>query len=100
MFLIASALNSSARDNTQGDLMGMLASPQAKSVRLFGTTCSKMKYLIAGPSPVVARELILNPTRIVIFSLIGGVLTRIGNVIYNGSLKMQLSRVRENLYKE
>lgn len=33
-------------------------------------------------------------------SLIGGVLTRIGNVIYNGSLKTQLSKVKENLYKE
>jgi F-type H+-transporting ATPase subunit delta len=33
-------------------------------------------------------------------SLIGGALTRIGNLIYDGSLKTQLSRVRENLYKE
>jgi F-type H+-transporting ATPase subunit delta len=33
-------------------------------------------------------------------SLIGGALTRIGNVIYDGSLKTQLSKVRENLYKE
>ncbi len=33
-------------------------------------------------------------------SLIGGALTRIGNVIYDGSLKTQLFQVRENLYKE
>ena len=33
-------------------------------------------------------------------SLIGGVLTKIGNVIYDGSLKTQLTKVRENLYKE
>ena len=33
-------------------------------------------------------------------SLIGGILTRIGNVIYDGSLKTQLARVKENLYKE
>ncbi len=33
-------------------------------------------------------------------SLIGGALTRIGNLIYDGSLKTQLSKVRENLYKE
>ena len=33
-------------------------------------------------------------------SLIGGVLTRIGNVIYDGSLKTQLAKVKENLYKE
>jgi len=33
-------------------------------------------------------------------SLIGGVLTRIGNVIYDGSLKTQLLRVKESLYKE
>ncbi|MBI5966475.1 MAG: ATP synthase F1 subunit delta [Deltaproteobacteria bacterium] len=33
-------------------------------------------------------------------SLIGGVLTRIGNVIYDGSLKTQLLRVKESLSKE
>jgi len=33
-------------------------------------------------------------------SLIGGALTKIGNVIYDGSLKTQLSKVKENLYKE
>ena len=33
-------------------------------------------------------------------SLIGGVLTKIGNVIYDGSLKTQLLKVKENLYKE
>ena len=33
-------------------------------------------------------------------SLIGGVLTKIGNVIYDGSLKTQLAKVKENLYKE
>ena len=33
-------------------------------------------------------------------SLIGGALTKIGNVIYDGSLKTQLAKVRENLYKE
>jgi F-type H+-transporting ATPase subunit delta len=33
-------------------------------------------------------------------SLIGGVQTLIGNVIYDGSLKTQLSIVKENLYKE
>jgi F-type H+-transporting ATPase subunit delta len=33
-------------------------------------------------------------------SLLGGVLTKIGNVIYDGSLKTQLAKVRENLYKE
>ncbi|MBP1714433.1 MAG: synthase delta subunit [Deltaproteobacteria bacterium] len=33
-------------------------------------------------------------------SLIGGALTRIGNVIYDGSLKTQLSKARENLYTE
>ncbi len=33
-------------------------------------------------------------------SLLGGALTKIGNVIYDGSLKTQLNKVRENLYKE
>lgn len=33
-------------------------------------------------------------------SLIGGVLTKIGNTVYDGSLKTQLSKVKENLYKE
>jgi F-type H+-transporting ATPase subunit delta len=33
-------------------------------------------------------------------SLIGGVLTKVGNVIYDGSLKTQLLKVKENLYKE
>jgi F-type H+-transporting ATPase subunit delta len=33
-------------------------------------------------------------------SLIGGVLTKIGNVIYDGSLRTQLLKARENLYKE
>lgn len=33
-------------------------------------------------------------------SLIGGVLTRIGNVIYDGTLKTQLAKAKENLYKE
>jgi len=33
-------------------------------------------------------------------SLIGGVITKIGNVVYDGSLKTQLLRAKENLYKE
>ncbi len=33
-------------------------------------------------------------------SLIGGVVTRIGNIIYDGSLKTQLLKAQENLYKE
>lgn len=33
-------------------------------------------------------------------SLIGGVLARIGNVIYDGSLRTQLLRVKESLYRE
>ncbi len=33
-------------------------------------------------------------------SLIGGVLTQIDNIIYDGSLKTQLSIFKENLYKE
>lgn len=33
-------------------------------------------------------------------SLIGGAQTRIGNIIYDGSLKTQLASVKENLYKE
>ena len=33
-------------------------------------------------------------------SLIGGAQTRIGNIIYDGSLKTQLAHVKENLYKE
>jgi F-type H+-transporting ATPase subunit delta len=33
-------------------------------------------------------------------SLIGGVVTKIGNIIYDGSLKTQLLKVKENLYKE
>lgn len=33
-------------------------------------------------------------------SLIGGVVTKIGNTIYDGSLKTQLLKVKENLYKE
>jgi F-type H+-transporting ATPase subunit delta len=32
--------------------------------------------------------------------LIGGVVAKIGNLIYDGSLKTQLSRMKENLYKE
>jgi F-type H+-transporting ATPase subunit delta len=33
-------------------------------------------------------------------ALIGGVITKIGNIIYDGSLKTQLLKVKENLYKE
>ena len=33
-------------------------------------------------------------------SLIGGVVTKIGNIIYDGSLKNQLLKAKENLYKE
>jgi F-type H+-transporting ATPase subunit delta len=33
-------------------------------------------------------------------SLIGGVLAKIGNVVYDGSLKMELLRVKRNLEKE
>jgi len=33
-------------------------------------------------------------------SLIGGVLTKIGNVVYDGSLKAQIAKLRDNLYKE
>lgn len=32
--------------------------------------------------------------------LIGGVMAKIGNVIYDGSLRTQLLKVKENLYKE
>jgi F-type H+-transporting ATPase subunit delta len=33
-------------------------------------------------------------------SLIGGVVTKMGNTIYDGSLKTQLLKAKENLYKE
>ncbi len=33
-------------------------------------------------------------------SLIGGILTQINNTIYDGSVKTQLSKFKENLYKE
>ena len=33
-------------------------------------------------------------------SLIGGFLTKIGNVVYDGSLKAQMAKLQENLYKE
>ena len=33
-------------------------------------------------------------------SLIGGFLTRIGNVVYDGSLKAQIAKLRDDLYKE
>ena len=33
-------------------------------------------------------------------SLIGGFLTKIGNVVYDGSLKAQIAKLRDNLYKE
>jgi F-type H+-transporting ATPase subunit delta len=33
-------------------------------------------------------------------SLIGGAQTRIGNIIYDGSLKTHLAHIKENLYKE
>jgi F-type H+-transporting ATPase subunit delta len=33
-------------------------------------------------------------------SLIGGVMAKIGNVFYDGSLRTQFSKVKENLYKE
>lgn len=33
-------------------------------------------------------------------ALIGGVVTKIGNIIYDGSLKTQLLRAKENMYKE
>ncbi|MGQ9694080.1 MAG: ATP synthase F1 subunit delta [Thermodesulfobacteriota bacterium] len=33
-------------------------------------------------------------------SLIGGVLVKIGNTIYDGSLLKQMQRIKENLYKE
>jgi F-type H+-transporting ATPase subunit delta len=46
---------------------------------------------------VTGKEVILSVAKDP--SLIGGVLTKVGNVIYDGSLKTQLSRVKENLYK-
>ena len=33
-------------------------------------------------------------------SLVGGVLTKIGNVVYDGSLKAQIAKLHESLYKE
>jgi len=33
-------------------------------------------------------------------ALIGGVITKIGNIVYDGSLKTQLLKAKENLYKE
>lgn len=33
-------------------------------------------------------------------SLIGGFLTKIGNIVYDGSLKAQIAKLQENLYKE
>jgi len=33
-------------------------------------------------------------------SLIGGVLTKIGNVVYDASFKGQMPKLRDNLYKE
>jgi len=33
-------------------------------------------------------------------SLIGGFLTKIGNVVYDGSLKAQIAKLRDDLYKE
>jgi F-type H+-transporting ATPase subunit delta len=33
-------------------------------------------------------------------SLIGGFLTKIGNVVYDGSLKAQMAKLQENLYNE
>jgi F-type H+-transporting ATPase subunit delta len=33
-------------------------------------------------------------------ALIGGVVTKIGNMIYDGSLRTQLLKAKENLYKE
>ena len=33
-------------------------------------------------------------------SLVGGFLTKIGNVVYDGSLKAQIAKIKENLYKE
>ena len=33
-------------------------------------------------------------------SLVGGFLMRIGNVVYDGSLKAQIAKLQENLYKE
>jgi F-type H+-transporting ATPase subunit delta len=33
-------------------------------------------------------------------SLIGGVLTKIGNVVYDGSLKGQIAKLRDDLYKD
>jgi F-type H+-transporting ATPase subunit delta len=33
-------------------------------------------------------------------SLIGGFLTRIGNVVYDGSLKAQIAKLRDDLYKD
>jgi len=32
--------------------------------------------------------------------LIGGFLTKIGNVVYDGSLKAQMAKLQEDLYKE
>jgi len=32
--------------------------------------------------------------------LIGGVLIKNGNIVYDGSLKAQLAKLQENLYKE
>lgn len=80
-----------------------LADEVARRVRAKVVTAAKLSPELAGAlkgqlEAATGREVLLSFEEDP--ALIGGILTKIGNVIYDGSLKTQLLKVKENLYKE
>ena len=78
-------------DEVSNRLRASLISAQKLSAPLVGEIKAQLESSTGKEVILSSQE---NP------ALIGGVITKIGNVIYDGSLKTQLLKAKENLYKE
>ncbi|NWF55983.1 MAG: ATP synthase F1 subunit delta [Syntrophaceae bacterium] len=78
-------------DRVSNRLRATVASAQRLPLQLLGQIKTQLES-------TTGKEVILSALEDP--SLIGGVVTKIGNIIYDGSLKTQLVRAKENLYKE
>ncbi len=78
-------------DEVSNRLRASLASPEKLPSQLVSEIKTQMESS-------TGKEVILSTLEDP--SLIGGVVTKIGNIIYDGSLKTQLLKAKENLYKE
>jgi len=78
-------------DEVSNRLRASLASPEILPSQLVGEIQTQLES-------TTGKEVILSTLEDP--SLIGGVVTKIGNIIYDGSLKTQLLKAKENLYKE